>query len=385
MKILIENNHGFWGGGVETFMPILANELYRKGHSVTVVAYYRHRREIRQWLDSGIRCIRYPFRKPMKEIKWNSARGFADRALKKLYELVPSTFFDHERYDLVVALQEGGVMKRALRERADRRVSWIHTDYSNPYRWKYKPIDPSKCAKELALMSRFERVFCVSQTVRDAIVETVGDPGNLCVRRLPIDVNGIREKAGENCPLSRPKDRPLILSVCRLSAEKQMLMLLEACEMLSGTLDFELWIIGDGPERPKMEAYIAKKGLSFARMLGAQANPFPYMRRADLLVSASMHESYGLSLREALVLGVPVVAVNCRGVRETLDERYGLLTEDSPAALAEGMRVMLQTPGMAEKYRETAARELNAEKLYDERLNAILELLERDPSEASEG
>ena len=96
-------------------------------------------------------------------------------------------------------------------------------------------------------------------------------------------------------------------------------------------------------------------------------------------VSASLTESYGLAVQEALVLGVPVLAVGCRGIREALDPRFGLLTDNSAAAVAEGIRAMLRSPGLLASCREAIARDYPADSLFEDRLNAIFELLERGP------
>ena len=382
MKVLVETVTALWGGGTETLLRSVVNELNRRGHTVTLVVRFRHIREARFWLDPGVRCIRRNlFRRPCKKytIPW-----FFDRIPKKIWELVSRVYLGLARFDLVIAMIEGGPMKRALRDHARRRVAWIQTDCSGPVHGIIRSNASWTPAQELACMRRFERVICVSRTVKDSIIETMGDPGNLCVRYLPIDADGIRERAKQPCDLQRSKDKPLIVSVSRLVTEKQIDMLLAACEKLRETMDFELWIIGDGPERPKLETHIKNKRLDFARMLGGKENPFPYLRQADLFVSASLTESYGLSAQEALVLGIPVVAVGCRGIRESLGDCFGLLVDNSAAALAEGIRTMLQTPGMLEQYRDTIARDYPADRLFGERLEAIMELLEQDPGACPE-
>lgn len=382
MKVLIESYQRLSGGGIESFLPILANGLHRRGHSVTVIANIRSAREPAQWLDSGIRCVPYPFRRIGDRHKDHSFLWFLDRIPKKLYEFIPHSFLTGESYDLVIALQEGDMMRRAVRERAGRRAAWVHKDYSGPLYRPYRKLFVSD--RELRCMRRFERIFCVSQTTRDSIVETVGDPGNLCVRYLPIDVGAIRSRAREDCALRRPKDRPLLVSVCRLIPEKQIDKLLEACELLRRSLDFELWIVGDGPERGRLQAQIERCALDFVRLIGAKENPFPYVAQADLFVSASMTESYGLAVQEALVLGVPVLAIGCRGIRESLDERFGLLVNDSARDLAEGIRALLQTPGLLASRREAIERDYPADSLYEERLDAILDLLEQAPADRPE-
>ena len=58
--------------------------------------------------------------------------------------------------------------------------------------------------------------------MRDSVLETLGDPGNLVVRYLPVNVDDIRSKARGGCGIPRPEGRPLIVSLCRLSTEKQV-------------------------------------------------------------------------------------------------------------------------------------------------------------------
>ena len=204
----------------------------------------------------------------------------------------------------------------------------------------------------------------------------VGDPKNLVVKYLPIKVERILELGALPCPLARPKDRFLIVSVGRLSPEKQYLLLLKSCKALRSDILFDLWIIGEGKDRPNLEAYIAQKKLDNVHLLGAQENPYHYLAQADLFVSSSRTESYGLAVQEALILGVPVVAVRCPGIEESLDTRFGVLTDNSVEALAASIRVMLQEPNLLCQYRETIAGQFVRERMYEERLQAITDLWE---------
>lgn len=59
---------------------------------------------------------------------------------------------------------------------------------------------------------------------------------------------------------------------------------------------------------------IIKNGISdCATLLGEKNNPFPYMKQADLFVQTSLFESYGLSMTEAMILGLPVVSTKTDG------------------------------------------------------------------------
>jgi glycosyltransferase involved in cell wall biosynthesis len=79
-------------------------------------------------------------------------------------------------------------------------------------------------------------------------------------------------------------------------------------------------------------------------MPGFVRNPYPFLKRAGLLVLASRLEGMGLVLIEAMALGIPVVATDCEsGPAEVLDRgRYGLLVPSGDGdALADGIRRLL--------------------------------------------
>jgi glycosyltransferase involved in cell wall biosynthesis len=84
--------------------------------------------------------------------------------------------------------------------------------------------------------------------------------------------------------------------------------------------------------------------------------PAPPYEEADLLVSASRHESYGMAATEALARGVPVLATDVGGHREAAGADQLLVPPDDPAALAATLRRWLSDPEVRERVRDAAAR-----------------------------
>ena len=104
-------------------------------------------------------------------------------------------------------------------------------------------------------------------------------------------------------------------------------------------------ILGEGPERLRLESLVAELGLGDRVALpGFGPNPYAYMARAALVVLSSISEALPTTLIEAMALGTPVVATDCKyGPREILqDGRYGpLVPVGDPAALAEAISAAL--------------------------------------------
>lgn len=358
-------------GGVEVVMWHIINRLVKEGYDVTLAAIHWAGDEEKDVIPPGVHFVRRYCRR--KNYREHSPRWFANRIYARIYNALIANYLSLQNFDLAISMQEKWTMKRTDGIRAKRKIAWVHTDYSTRVKAE-KGAFPT-AAEEKACMQRFEKVVCVSETAKNGIIQTLGDPGNLCVLYNPIDANGIRARAQAPCPVKRDADRPLLVSVGRLVAEKQYLMLLKACRLLQETVPFDLWIIGDGEERETLEKYITEHHMSYVRLLGAQDNPFPYVCQADLFVSSSVTEGYGLTIQEALILDVPVVAVSCPAVLESLDPRYGLLTGNSETELAEGMKKVLQHPELMKSFREKITGACLGEEMYEKRLQAICGLL----------
>ena len=83
-----------------------------------------------------------------------------------------------------------------------------------------------------------------------------------------------------------------------------------------------VWILGDGPERARLEALARERGVgSLVRFLGFQQNPWRFIARADVFVLTSTYEGFGNVLIEAMACGTPVVATRSPGTVEIIERR----------------------------------------------------------------
>lgn len=129
--------------------------------------------------------------------------------------------------------------------------------------------------------------------------------------------------------------------VGRLEPVKNPIALLEALQLIinSGIIA-ELWLVGDGSERGKLEDYVRVHGLcDQVKMLGFQPNPSVAMRECDVYVQPSISEGFGLALVEAMGLGMPVIATAVGGAPEVIEHgRTGWLLEGAtPEAIGEAI------------------------------------------------
>jgi glycosyltransferase involved in cell wall biosynthesis len=154
-------------------------------------------------------------------------------------------------------------------------------------------------------------------------------------------------------PSDRPSPRPTrrLLTVGLLNGNRKGVdILLEAIALLAGRReDLTLDVIGDGADRPQLEALAQRLGLSdVVAFQGAKVKQeiAEQLREADLFVLASRYENNPCAVIEALACGLPVVAPRVGGLPEIVDEHNGLLARPHDAAdLAEQIDAALDRDG----------------------------------------
>lgn len=198
--------------------------------------------------------------------------------------------------------------------------------------------------------------------VRDFREHYAAMPANVHVLENPVDAGRIRFLAGGECDAEIERwigERPLIVSLARLDAEKNHEALLAALALLAAQqVDFAVLCIGAGQRFEALRALSVELGLTACvRFTGAMDNPFPWLGRARALVLTSHFEAFALVLVEAMALGVTPVAIDCPfGPREVLrdGERGLLVPADDANALAGAIHRALTDAALRERLRLAA-------------------------------
>lgn len=190
-----------------------------------------------------------------------------------------------------------------------------------------------------------DAVIAPSTDLADEIRERIGRVGRPIVRVVPtgVDVDGIRahHPPDVRASVGWPPDSVVVASLGRLAAEKRPELVLEGLAVGLAIDDrLRLLVIGDGPSTPALRERAARPDLAgrvafLGRM--ARADALRTLRGADLFAFASRTETQGLVLAEALTAGLPAVAVDGPGVRDSVrDGVDGVVVADgAPGEVAE--------------------------------------------------
>ncbi|MCW2608127.1 MAG: glycosyltransferase [Frankiales bacterium] len=183
-------------------------------------------------------------------------------------------------------------------------------------------------------------------------------------------------------PARAAHDGPVrLVAVGRLDRVKGHDVLLDALVGVDGA---ELTVVGEGSCRPQLEKQVADLGLADRVLLPGWSEDVPAeLARADVLVLPSRTEGWPLTVVEAMLSGLPVVATPVGSVAEAVQDGVtGLLVpKDDPATLAAALRRLRDDPALRRdlggRGREVAASTMTADRMAAQWLALWEELLSR--------
>lgn len=335
-------------GGVERMVMNLVREFARRGQAVDLLAIRATSAHLTD-IPDNVRLIRLKAQHALTSIPelkvylWRErptamlvAKDRAGRAALIARKLA--------RVELPLAIRLGTNLSTALQDKNPLQ-RWLRTmPMRRIYPWA-------------------ERVIAVSEGVAEDTRRITGLPAErITVIRNPVITPELAEKAAAPVPhawLGEGHEVPVIIGAGRLTVQKDFATLIRAFARLRRKRPARLVILGEGKQRPKLEALAQELGIGDDLLMpGFQANLYAWLARADLFVLASRWEGSPNVLTEALALGVPAVATDCpSGPSETLaGGTYGpLLPTGDDEAMAAAMARTLDTPLPPETLRQAVA------------------------------
>lgn len=321
------------GGGAEKVLVDLLNQLDPNRYEITLVTNL-----------GGVHEKRVPkYVKYHKIIHCGNPRlqTLLSKVINKLPPSVYAKLFLRGQYDLEIAYLEGRTTQQvAAKKTAVPKIAFVHCDLSvkNLIAPLYKSTEDCLCAYK-----DFSHVCFVSEASKQGFEKAVGVLENSRVIHNVIDFEGIHEKSNMPPTLKYETSGWKLVTVGRLAEEKGFDRLLRIVSELEKEHALELWIIGEGKERNKLEALIRDRSIKSVKLLGYQENPYPLLKQADLFICSSLFEGYSTAVSEAVALGIPVLTTSCAGMDEILERgKNGLIVENSEIALKTALKLFLE-------------------------------------------
>lgn len=254
-----------------------------------------------------------------------------------------------KEYDVEISFLEGMPLKlHALIQGNAKKVTWVHCDLFQFHYTKHQFYRK----EELRAYQSMDRIVSVSNDAKKAFERRFP----LCKTKHiviynPIDIPKIlRMVDGADMPVNT---RFTVVTVGRLTPQKKIdrvIRLAYRCKQEG--IDVQFQIIGDGELKAELVGLSEHLGVSDrVSFFGFVANPFPYIKAADMMLLSSGYEGFGLVVCEAMVLGTPVVATKTAGPIEIIgDNQYGMLCEHDDDAIYRAFKKMFTDKELREKY-----------------------------------
>lgn len=229
--------------------------------------------------------------------------------------------------------------------KAKRKIAWIHTDYSKVQ---------INVVSELKMWSTYDNIVSISEAVtqsfitvfpslKDKIVVIENILPMQLIKRQMNEFDVSKEMSGEGIKL---------LSIGRYCTAKNFDNIPNICsQILKRGVMITWYIIGFGGDEALIKRRIQEENMeSHVILLGKKENPYPYMKACDIYVQPSRYEGKSVAVREAQLLGKPVVITNYATADSQLEDGVdGVIVPMDNKSCAKGIAEVIENKTLQQK------------------------------------
>jgi glycosyltransferase involved in cell wall biosynthesis len=321
-------------GGAEIFTHEVAKRWVEDGVKVTLFTSEFPHCSLDEEVD-GVRIVR------------SGGKFSVYRKAKEYYK----KYFSKENYDVIIdEVNTRPFLTPEFVNRGEKIFALIH-QLAKEY-WFYETPFPISYIGNYFLEERWLKKYSEVPTITVS-ESTKEDLLKLGFRKVFVVTEGLNFDPLEKIP--EKESYPVIVYSGRLKRAKRPDHAVKAFKTIKKMMPkAELWIIGDGPLKSKLQK-ISGKGVRFFSAL----NNFErreMIKRSWVLINPSVREGWGLNVVEAAALGIPCVAYEVAGLRDSVrDGVTGLLVESGDVkALGEALIRVLRDEGLRRRLSENA-------------------------------
>lgn len=332
MKNILIVSHAMELGGAErALLGMLENLDYSTYH--VDLFLLRHEGELMKYIpeevnllpeDSSYSCLAIPIKKVFKKGKFKIAfcrylgKRSAKRRVKELgvssdngigleyshkYTEACMPMISDKEYDLAISFLTPHYFVRD-KVNAKKKIAWIHTDYSKV------GIDTES---EYDMWNGYDHIVAVSDGVSEQFIKQFPSlKEKVFVIENMYPENLIRKQANEPIDTIFKPENINLLSIGRFSYAKNFDRISEILHYIHEEKPNVIWyLIGYGGDEGLIKEEISKHHMEEkVVILGKKENPYPYIKACDLYVQPSRYEGKAVAVKEAQILGKPVIITN---------------------------------------------------------------------------
>ena len=336
MKILFKSGSTMMGGLEKVQIEYINFLVKQEKYQIKIVIENDNGRDnsLEKYINSNVTYLKdYNYILEIKNLRENRKKSLWSRikynlAITKEKKYADNKFLQiYKKYkpDIVIDF-DSSLTKIIDKLDLSKNLVWIHSSIKN---WKKKK---SKIDRFVDRISKYSKIICICKEMKEDLINLKNELKNkVDFLYNPIDFNRIKKLSNEDFSEEDKKllKDKFLLSIARLDCvPKDFETLFKAYEIAKKNgYDSKLYIIGDGPDKDKVEklkeANLYKEDIL---LLGRKENPYNWLKKADKLILSSRYEGFAIVLLEGLCLGKNVIASDCKtGPNEILANNRGLL------------------------------------------------------------
>ncbi|MGN0274874.1 MAG: glycosyltransferase [Chordicoccus sp.] len=366
-KVLIIMPSMFIGGAERSLLGLLENLDYRE-LSVDLFLY-RHEGELLKYIPKQINvlpevCDYRTFDTPIKSLLFSRQFRFGLARIASKIALHLHCLITGEKSGVWMSMQytarflqpflpniEGsydiGIMYLGIADTLINKVqtkmkfTWNHTDYDTLFPDRHM---------DLQTYAKVDWLVSVSETCTKKVIKRYPQIGTKAITiENTLSKNLIKSQATDpiDDPRWRDSDEYKLLSIGRFSDAKNFDNIPNIChKLLEKGVPVRWYIIGYGGEEQLIQQKIKEEGMQDnVIILGKKENPYPYIKACDLYVQPSRYEGKCVAVREAQMLGKPVVITRYATSSSQLEDNVdGVIVPMDNEGCAEGIAALFHDP-----------------------------------------
>ncbi len=246
-----------------------------------------------------------------------------------------------------------GVWGRLFKRRNIAHTCTFHNQYPYFFSNNFRSLFKRKIELYSICYSK-TKVICVSNSVQATLQKLMPDyPAIVIANGIRVDYLSNYSEQHKSRVSNSDNNNFLIISVGRLDDQKGFDILLRSIAIIKNKYrNVKLQIVGEGKERKMLENLAMELNIEqLVAFEGYQNDPFKFLARASIYVCSSRYEGFGLSIAEAMALGLAVVSTRIDGVSSLIkDYDTGLFANpEDPEDLAKKITFIIENSELRQK------------------------------------
>lgn len=380
-------------GGVSILLENILNNLDKLKYDIDILVLHNNGNRLEN-LDKNINIIYGPkefnvIDQDLKSLLRKLKLGLAIKKMCMSYRLKTgkiANFIKRQRnnmgietYDIEIAFKAGFCSAFVAYGDSKTKINWIHEDYATYNRTKRYEDTFKK------IFNLFDKHITVCTDAKKSFCKIYGNEDKTFIIENYIDTKVILEKANSEIKatdIAIDKSKLNFVTLGRFCPEKGFERIIKALYTLKQELDIanvHAYIIGYGEYKERLLNEIIRLNLQYNIDIiesdKIANNPYAFMKECDMFVLSSLSESFGMVRVEALTLGLPVITTDVAYTKELIQDKFGIVVENSERGIYEGIKQAITNSEFVEKLKKQV-KDYSYENKNKEILEKIQKMLE---------